>query len=122
VQVLSEFKRKVAQLAEAMEGEERDALEALLREFDFKMETSIRRRVRSLVLEEVPLPKVARTDLATKVVKAYDLRGSVLHTGAVDLQALNEAHETTLKAVKLLLRARLGLAERPPDYLSVVVK
>jgi len=109
-------KRQVqVQLAETMEEEERDALEALLREIDFKKETAIRRRVRSLVLAEAPLAKDSRMCLARKVVKAYDLRGSVVHTGAVDLQALNEANETALKAVKLLLRARLGLAERPPD-------
>jgi len=116
VQALSEFKTKVeAQLAEAMEEEERDALTALLREIDFKKETSVRRRVRSLVLAEAPLTQDARDDLAKQVVDAYDLRGSIVHTGAVDSKALNEASETTLKAVKLLLRARLGLAERPPD-------
>jgi hypothetical protein len=116
VQVLSELKRQVeAQLAEAREEEERDALEALLREIDFKKETSIRRRVRSLVLAEAPLAKDARMGLAKKVVEAYDLRGSIVHTATVDSQALNEANETALKTVKLLLRAQLGLAEQPPD-------
>jgi hypothetical protein len=113
--MLSEFERQVqAQLPE-VEGEERDALEALLREIDFKKETSIRRRVRSLVLAEAPLAKDARMGLAKKVVEAYDLRGSIVHTATVDSQALNEANETALKTVKLLLRAQLGLAEQPPD-------
>jgi hypothetical protein len=115
VEVLSEFKRKVKVQVEASQGEERAALESLLREIDFKKETSIRRRVRSLMLAEAPLANDARTGLAKKVVEAYDLRGSVVHTGAIDSRALSEANETALKAVKLLLRARLGLAQQPPD-------
>jgi len=116
VQAPSHFKRQVeAQLAEATEVEERDALEALLREIDFKKEISIRRRVRRLVLSEAPLAENARADLAKKVVESYDLRGTVVHAGAVDSQALYEAHETALKTAKLLLRARLGLAKQPSD-------
>lgn len=116
VQTLSDFKKHVeAQLAGATEVEERDALQALLREIEFKKETSIRRRVRRLVLSEAPLTKDAAAMLAKKVVEAYDLRGAVVHTGAVNTPALHEAHETVLDAVKLLLRARLGLAKRPPD-------
>jgi Apea-like HEPN len=61
------------------------------------------------------LAKDARIGLAKKVGKAYKLRSSIVHTGTVDSQALNEANETALKTVKLLLRARLGLAEQPPD-------
>ena len=69
--------------------------------------------MRQLVLSEAPLSKDARTDLAQKVVGAYDLRGAVVHSGAVDSQALYEAHESALKAVKHLLRARLGLVQQP---------
>jgi len=112
VQVLSEFERKVKVQVEALQGEERDALESLLREIDFKKETSIRRRVRSLVLAEAPLANDAGMGLAKKVVEAYDLRGSVVHTGAVNSRALYQANESALKAVKILLRARLGLAEQ----------
>lgn len=116
VQELSTFKAHLETvLAGVTEEEERDALEALVRELEFKKETSIRRRVRNLVLAEAPLTKNARSDLAKKVVNAYDLRGSVVHVGAVDSQALSEAHEIALQVVKLLLRARLGLAGQPPD-------
>jgi Apea-like HEPN len=94
----------------------------LLQEINFKKEKSISRRVESLVFAEAPLVKDARISLAKKVKKAYDLRSRLVHSRAVDSQALNEANETTLKAVKLLLRARLGLAEQPPDEPSVVVK
>jgi hypothetical protein len=115
VQVLSEFKKQVEVQVETLQGEERAALESLLREIEFKKETSIRRRLRSLVLEEAPLAKDARIDLAKKVVEAYDLRGSIVHRATVDSQALNEANETALKTVKLLLHTRLGLASHPPD-------
>jgi ATP dependent DNA ligase domain len=115
VQLLSEFKGQVQAQSVQVEGEEGDALEALLREIDFKKETSIRRRLRSLVLEEAPLAKDARIGLAKEVVDAYDLRGSIVHSATVDSQALNEANETALKTVKLLLRARLGLAEQPQN-------
>ena len=116
VRVVTEFKRQVAaQLAGVTEEEERDALEALLREIEFKKETSIRRRVRHLVLSETPLSQNARTGLAKEVVDAYDLRSAVVHLGAVPSKALYEAHETVLQTVKLLLRARLGLVKQPPS-------
>lgn len=91
----------------------RDALEALRRETDFRKETSIRRRIRRLVLEEAPLCDVDRQALAKKVVAAYDLRGSVVHTGTLDPNALAEANETALHALKLMLRSRLGFAIAP---------
>jgi hypothetical protein len=111
---LSDFEDRVkAQLIDVNDAEERDALKALLHEIYFKKETSIRRRLRSLVIAEAPLPQRDREDLAKKVVEAYDLRGSVVHRGTVALNKLHEAHSTALQAVKLLLRARLGLAGQP---------
>jgi hypothetical protein len=50
-------------------------------------------------------------------VKAYDLRSAVVHTGAIEPNKLHEAYATAMEAVKILLRARLGLAERPSDSL-----
>lgn len=91
----------------------RDALEALRRETNFRKETSIRRRIRRLVLEEAPLRDVDRQALAKKVVAAYDLRGSVVHTGTLDPNALAEANETALYALKMMLRSRLGFATAP---------
>jgi hypothetical protein len=82
-----------------------------MREMDFRKETSIRRRVRRLVLDEAPLGEPDRQALAKKVVNAYDLRGAVIHAGAGDPQAMSEAHDTVLQAAKLILRARLGLGE-----------
>jgi hypothetical protein len=113
VLALTDFKHRVkAQLIVVKDAEERDALKALLREIGFKKETSIRRRLRSLVIAEAPLAQRDRKDFAKKVVKAYDLRGTVVHTGVVELNKLNEAYSTALEAVRLLLRARLGLADQ----------
>ena len=91
----------------------RDSLEALRRETDFRKETSIRRRIRRLVLDQAPLSNADRKALAKQVVAAYDLRGSVVHTGAIDSKSLADANEAALHAVKLLLRVRLGLVEVP---------
>ena len=67
------------------------------------------------MITEAPLAQRDRKDFVKKVVKAYDLRGTVVHTGAVDLNKLHEAHSTALEAVKLLLRARLGLADQQSE-------
>ena len=89
----------------------RDALDALRREIDFRKETSIRRRIRSLVLDEPALgDTVERQDLARRTVTAYDLRSTITHTGAIAEVALNDAFETIQLVVQRLLLGRLGLA------------
>ncbi|MDO8262090.1 MAG: hypothetical protein Q7T21_02585 [Gallionella sp.] len=114
IQLLTDFQQTIDVHIEGAAGPEaRDALEALRREIDFRKETSIRRRVRRLVLDEAPLDEPGRKALAKKVVDAYDLRGAVVHTGAVDPLALSEANDTALQAVKLILRVRLGLSTTP---------
>jgi hypothetical protein len=112
VQLLIDLQNSIdTRLADEANPDARDALEALRRETDFRKETSIRRRIRQLVLQDAPLSDVDREALAKRVVAAYDLRGSVVHTGGVDPNALAEATETALLTVKLLLRSRLGLVE-----------
>ncbi|MFN7664079.1 MAG: hypothetical protein ACK520_16275 [Inhella sp.] len=98
------------ELAAETDSDALDALHALKRETDFRKETSIWRRIRHLVLTEAPLGPEERNRLARNVVAAYDLRGAAVHTGAIDANELAEAGETALRAVKLLLRGRLGLA------------
>ncbi len=111
VQLLADFQKSIdLQVDGASDTETRDAMEALRREIDFRKETSIRRRVRRLVLDLASLDEQSRQALAKKVVAAYDLRGTVVHTGAVDSQALSEANDTALQTAKLVLRARLGLS------------
>ena len=110
IELLTKFRGSVeAELACTDDPEARDAFEALLREIDFRKESSIRRRLRKLVLDEAPLDTAGRQALAKQMVAAYDLRGALVHTGAIDPQALSEAHKTILESVKLILRGRLGL-------------
>ncbi|HEX6746175.1 MAG TPA: hypothetical protein VF092_02590 [Longimicrobium sp.] len=100
------------QLNDPMESESRDALEALDRELEFRKETSIRRRIRRLVLDTAPLEESARKELAKEVVDAYDLRGSLVHSGAIGDAELHAAYEVALSTAKLLLRVKLGLIEQ----------
>lgn len=114
VRLLTDLQSAIgAQLANEPNEDARDALESLWRESEFRKETSIRQRVRRLVLDKVPLDSAARVALARKVVQAYDLRGALVHTGVVDPRALDVATDTALQTVKLLLRGLLGLAEVP---------
>lgn len=89
--------------------DEKFALESLKREFDFRKETSIRRRVRELVMCGSGLSHCDRSELARSVVGAYDLRGQLVHTGKADESELNMAFDTVIQVVKDLLRGRLGL-------------
>ena len=98
-------------LLEDIDEEERVALESLQREFDFRKETSIRRRVRELVRTGVGLAHVDRSQLARDVVRAYDLRGTIVHTGVASDDDVNTAHDTIFHTVKALLRGRLGLQQ-----------
>jgi hypothetical protein len=114
VRAITDFRNRIEiQLRDSTEAEERDALKALLSEIGRKTETSKTRRVRSLMLAEAPLSQRDREVLAKEVVDAYILRGTVVHSGAIDANRLHEAHEIALRAVKLLLRSRLGLADEP---------
>ncbi|MCQ4347010.1 hypothetical protein NGA35_06125 [Pseudomonas stutzeri] len=117
VLLLKEFSATVqAKLNSTSDNEACDALQALLREIEFRKETSIRRRVRKLVLDVAPLPEPELNEFARKVVSAYDLRGSLVHTGAVDVQALSDAYAVTLEAIKLILQVRLR--PKPTDQSS----
>ena len=110
VQHLSDLRSTVKMhCANEEDPEARDALEALLRDIDFRKETSIRRRIRHLVLTEAPMNESERNSLAKEAVKAYDLRGTVVHNGAIDPNDLANALETAVRTVKVLLRGRLGL-------------
>jgi hypothetical protein len=116
VRALTDFRNRVkAQLIDVKDAEERDALKELLNEIGYKKEKSISRRLRSLVIAEAPLAQRDREDFAEKVVRAYKLRSTVVHPGAVDLNKLHVACSTALEAVKLLLRARLGLADQQSE-------
>lgn len=110
VELLTQWREEIQDsLTQATDEDAQDALEALGGELDFRKETSIRRRVRRLILDEAPLDEPDRTALSKQVIRAYDLRGSLAHSGSVNENELCEAHDIALRAVKLILRTRLGL-------------
>ncbi|XDF34167.1 hypothetical protein RBH89_18410 [Paracidovorax avenae] len=110
VSMLKRMKLEIdMRICEELNEDERFALESLQRELDFRKETSIRRRVRELVMTSVGLKDADREQLARDVVRAYDLRGRIVHTGVAGDNDICSAYETVLQTTKEILRGRLGL-------------
>lgn len=98
-------------LTTEVDPDARDALEALRKEIDFRNETSIRRRIRYLVLDELLLRNSQQCeDLARRTVKAYDLRSAMTHFFVIEEEALVGAFETIQVVVKRLWLGHLGLS------------
>jgi hypothetical protein len=94
-------------------SEEREAIDSLRREVMFRRERSIRSRIRKHILEVVGA--VSREDAhqtAQMAVRAYDLRGSLLHTGTLTPTLLSDGHGAALKALRTVLLASFGVSER----------
>lgn len=114
--LLSELNQKIdIERSVCLDEDSLDALAALQNELKFRKETSIRRRVRRLILDEAVLDQEEKATLAKKVVRAYDLRGKLAHTGFVSSSDLHEAHDIAFSTVKLILQARLGLITPPKN-------
>ncbi|TSJ84641.1 HEPN domain-containing protein [Chitinimonas sp. BJB300] len=109
--LLAEFETKLeATIQVTSDKDALSALKSLQEELRFRKGISISQRLRSLILNEESLNASEREDLAKKIGDAYGLRSTMLHDGISDAQKLSEAMDTTLRAVKLILRARLGLS------------
>lgn len=108
-ELISKWKAELQeQLSQVHERETVDSLEALDRELEFRRETSIRRRIRKLIFDVISLDQNDKDELAGRVVSAYDLRGSLVHSGTVDDSKLRTAYDAVFKVVKVLLRTRIG--------------
>jgi len=97
----------------AEDSEEREAIESLRKEVLFRRERSIRSRIRKHILEVVGA--VSREDAhptAQMAVRAYDLRGRLLHTGTLTSADLSDGHGSALKALRTVLLASFGVSER----------
>src|SRR5687767_9410242 len=93
----------------AEDSEEREAIDSLRREVLFRRERSIRSRIRKHILEVVGAVSPDDTQkTAQMAVRAYDLRGSLLHTGTLTPTQLSNGHGAALKAVRTLLLASFG--------------
>lgn len=94
----------------AVGSEGRDAIESLQREVLFRRERSIRSRLRKRALEV--LGAVCPTDaqrIAQMAVRAYDLRGSLVHNGTIAPAELSEGYRAAIGALRALLLASFGI-------------
>jgi hypothetical protein len=92
-------------------SEEYHSLESLRREILFRRDQSIRSRVREMVTAELAsLPQERRDNLARFAVKAYDLRGSLVHEGRLSTGDLSEGHTAAREVIQELFTN--GLAYR----------
>ena len=91
--------------------EEYHELESLRREILFRRDQSIRSRVREMVIAELAsVPEERRHNLARRAVRAYDLRGSLVHEGRLSVADLSEGHESAREVIQELFTN--GLAYR----------
>jgi hypothetical protein len=108
--LLEKWKLELAQKLESeTDPEARDALEALNRELDFRQETSIRRRVRRLVLDTFQAEPDAGATYERDAVEVYDARGTLAHESQLDPQDLAMLNQTALRLVQRLLAHKLGV-------------
>lgn len=105
-----------AELTSALDGyartsDEYEAIESLRREVAFRRERSIRSRIRMHALQIVGdvNPEEAQR-IARMAVRAYDLRGVLVHTGALGPSKLSDGHRIALQAVRTILLAAFGLS------------
>jgi hypothetical protein len=93
----------------AEDSDEWHSLEALQRELVFRRETSIRSRVRDLILRTFAhLEDAERNAKARKIVWAYDQRGTLIHKGILSQAELNEGFSIASATVKDVLLARMS--------------
>lgn len=92
------------------ETEERHAIESLKREIIFRRETSLRSRIRRLVLDTMSdLSPEEQRRLAREAVWAYDLRSTLVHDGTVPSEDLGKATAIAHRTLLEVLRRRVGL-------------
>lgn len=94
------------------ESEEYEAIDSLRREITFRRERSIRSRMRNYIIEVVGGvdPEKAR-QTAKMAVRAYDLRGSLVHTGTLEATQLSDGHGAALQALRTTLLATLCMTD-----------
>jgi hypothetical protein len=116
--ILDELSIRLAEAVEEtrLESEEWHALDSLRRELEFRRETSLRSRVRQLMLDSLAhLPHDEQLRRARKAVWAYDQRSSLIHDGHLPPDRLHEAAEIARRALLDVLRQRVGLPVLEPS-------
>jgi len=108
--LIDEFDAKVAALliSSDAESDEHHALESLRKELSFRRETSLRSRIRHLVLDTLSA-REDRSRIASDAVWAYDQRSALVHDGQLPSEALGKAAEISRFTLLTLLREKVGL-------------
>jgi hypothetical protein len=98
-----------------VDTEERHAIESLRKEVVFRRETSLRSRIRRLVLDALDnLPYEECCERARDAVWAYDQRSALVHDGSLPRKALDKASEIARRTLLDVLRQRVGLPVLQP--------
>lgn len=92
--------------------EEHEALQSLRRELLFRRDRSIRSRIRSQVRDVIGLVRPAEAEaLAKLAVKAYDIRGTLVHDGCLSPGTLEEGHHAARESLRAIVLSSVGLAD-----------
>jgi len=116
------LRKWILQVDDVLKGpaseDEEDALRALRNELAFKSETSIRRRIESLVRETLAHDGVLADAMVREVKAVYAARSTLAHKGVLPIEDLAKTQATALRLVQHVLAARMGL----PDLFEIAVE
>lgn len=97
------------------DSDEWESLDSLIREIAFRRESSLRSRIRALVLSTLAsLPLEDLKQRARDAVWAYDQRSTLVHDGSLPDEILAKAFELTKRTLIDVLRERAALHTHDP--------
>lgn len=103
----NEIDKEIARIS-TDDMEERESLDALKRELDFRREESLRQRVRRSVREALAAAgHPAADEMAHTALKVYDYRSALSHEGRLDSADLEFAFREAEVLVRVILRVAL---------------
>jgi hypothetical protein len=92
-------------------SDEYDDLDSLRQEISFRRDRSIRGRLRRHIRDVVGSSDPEKApQIAHLALRAYDLRGALVHSGTLEPAKLSEGHEAARHAVRALVLATLGMS------------
>lgn len=119
-QLLDELDARVEEQIKIYDSksDEYHALESMRRELLYRREASLRSSIRKLVLDGLgDLLESEVEARAKEVVRAYDVRGRLVHDGVVPENELHQAYDAAYEALLDLLKRKLGSSSASDDFL-----
>jgi hypothetical protein len=90
-------------------SDEEEALEAIKREITFRQDSSIRSRVRQLVLNTLYSSGESTAQYAAKrALSAYDVRSELIHKGSVDIDRMGQATVDAREVLEAVLKIQVS--------------